>query len=40
MDGDPIPDDEDDMIDQYFDYVLEAYDIAETSETEPVKPPA
>jgi hypothetical protein len=31
MDGDPLPDDEEDMIRQYFDFVLQEYEIAETS---------
>jgi hypothetical protein len=31
MDGDPLPDDEEEMIRQYFDFVLQEYEIAETA---------
>jgi hypothetical protein len=30
MDGDELPDDEEEMIRQYFDFVLQEYEIAET----------
>lgn len=30
MDGDALPDDEEEMIRQYFDFVLQKYEIAET----------
>lgn len=30
MDGDPLPDDEEEMIRQFFDFVLQKYEIAET----------
>jgi hypothetical protein len=30
MDGDELPEDEEDMVSQYFENVLEAYDIAQT----------
>lgn len=31
MDGDELPDDEEEMIRQYFDFVLQEYEIAETA---------
>ena len=31
MDGDELPEDEEEMIRQYFEFVLQEYDIAETA---------